>query len=76
MAAMFAVYQRDQGGGGRGQVIDVSLYEPLFRLIEAQVIGFDQLGFDLQLHQVEEVRAADSEEVLLFTLPFSDVRLD
>jgi crotonobetainyl-CoA:carnitine CoA-transferase CaiB-like acyl-CoA transferase len=44
MAAMFAVYQRDQGGGGRGQEIDVSLYEPLFRLIEAQVIGFDQLG--------------------------------
>jgi crotonobetainyl-CoA:carnitine CoA-transferase CaiB-like acyl-CoA transferase len=44
MAAMFAIYQRDQGGGGRGQVIDVSLYEPLFRLIEAQVIGFDQLG--------------------------------
>ena len=44
MAAMFAVYQRDQGGGQRGQVIDVSLYEPLFRLIEAQVIGYDQLG--------------------------------
>ena len=44
MAAMFAVYQRDQGGSGRGQMIDVSLYEPLFRLIEAQVIGFDQLG--------------------------------
>ena len=44
MAAMFAVYQRDQGGGGRGQEIDVSLYEPLFRLVEAQVIGFDQLG--------------------------------
>ena len=44
MAAMFAVYNRDQGGAGVGQEIDVSLYEPLFRLIEAQVIGFDQLG--------------------------------
>lgn len=44
MAAMFAIYQRDQGGGKKGQEIDVSLYEPLFRLIEAQVIGFDQLG--------------------------------
>jgi crotonobetainyl-CoA:carnitine CoA-transferase CaiB-like acyl-CoA transferase len=43
MSAMFAVYQRDHGGG-RGQEIDVSLYEPLFRLVEAQVIGFDQLG--------------------------------
>lgn len=44
MSAMFAIYRRDQGGSGRGQEIDVSLYEPLFRLAEAQVIGFDQLG--------------------------------
>lgn len=44
MSAMFAVYHRDQGGNGRGQEIDVSLYEPLFRLAEAQVIGFDQLA--------------------------------
>ena len=43
MSAMFAIYQRDQGGSGRGQVIDVSLYEPLFRLVESQVIGYDQL---------------------------------
>jgi crotonobetainyl-CoA:carnitine CoA-transferase CaiB-like acyl-CoA transferase len=40
---MFAVYNRDHNGG-RGQEIDVSLYEPLFRLVEAQVIGYDQLG--------------------------------
>jgi succinyl-CoA--D-citramalate CoA-transferase len=43
MSAMFAVYNRDRNGG-RGQQIDVSLYEPLFRLVESQVIGFDQLG--------------------------------
>jgi succinyl-CoA--D-citramalate CoA-transferase len=43
MSAMFAIYNRDHNGG-RGQEIDVSLYEPLFRLVEAQVIGFDQLG--------------------------------
>ena len=43
MSAMFAVYRRDHGNG-QGQVIDVSLYEPLFRLVESQVIGFDQLG--------------------------------
>jgi crotonobetainyl-CoA:carnitine CoA-transferase CaiB-like acyl-CoA transferase len=42
-AAMFAIYKRDRGDG-RGQEIDVSLYEPLFRLVESQVIGFDQLG--------------------------------
>ncbi|MFQ5757053.1 MAG: CaiB/BaiF CoA transferase family protein [Acidiferrobacterales bacterium] len=44
MAAMFAIYERDQGGSGGGQEIDVSLYEPLFRLVESQVIGYDQLG--------------------------------
>ncbi len=44
MSAMFAIYHRDKNGGGKGQVIDVSLYEPLFRLVESQVIGYDQLG--------------------------------
>lgn len=43
MAAMFAIYRRDHGEG-HGQEIDVSLFEPIFRLAEAQVIGFDQLG--------------------------------
>jgi crotonobetainyl-CoA:carnitine CoA-transferase CaiB-like acyl-CoA transferase len=43
MSAMFAIYKRDHGDG-RGEEIDVSLYEPLFRLVESQVIGFDQLG--------------------------------
>ena len=43
MAAMFAIYERDQGGSGMGQVVDVSLYEPLFRLAEAQTIAYDQL---------------------------------
>lgn len=43
MSAMFAIYHRDNHGGA-GQEIDVSLYEPLFRLVESQVIGFDQLG--------------------------------
>lgn len=43
MSAMFAIYNRDHGNS-KGQEIDVSLYEPLFRLVESQVIGFDQLG--------------------------------
>jgi crotonobetainyl-CoA:carnitine CoA-transferase CaiB-like acyl-CoA transferase len=43
MAAMMAIYNRDHNQG-KGQEVDVSLYEPLFRLVEAQVIGFDQLG--------------------------------
>ena len=44
MATMFAIYERDQGGSGKGQEVDVSLYEPLFRLAEAQTIAFDQMG--------------------------------
>ena len=43
-ATMLAVYERDVRGSGRGQALDVSLYESLFRIAEAQVIGFDQLG--------------------------------
>jgi crotonobetainyl-CoA:carnitine CoA-transferase CaiB-like acyl-CoA transferase len=44
MGAMFAVYHRDVRGTGEGQYIDVSLYEPLFRLVESFVIAYDQLG--------------------------------
>jgi succinyl-CoA--D-citramalate CoA-transferase len=39
-----AIYERDVSGSGLGQEVDVSLYEPLFRLAESQVIGYDQLG--------------------------------
>ncbi|MBA2933028.1 CoA transferase [Sphingomonas sp. CGMCC 1.13654] len=42
-AVMFAIYNRDHGNG-RGQMIDISLYEPLFRILEDQVLSFDQLG--------------------------------
>ena len=60
MAAMMALYHRDvhrdvprdaPGGAsegaaspGRGQVIDVSLFEPLFRLCIPHVTMYDQLG--------------------------------
>ena len=43
-AAMMALYERDVVGSGRGQVIDVSLFESLFRLLDSQVVGYDQLG--------------------------------
>lgn len=42
--AMMAIYERDVAGSGRGQVVDVSLYESIFRLQDAQVIAYDQLG--------------------------------
>jgi crotonobetainyl-CoA:carnitine CoA-transferase CaiB-like acyl-CoA transferase len=44
MATLAAVHERDVGGSGKGQVVDVSLFESLFRLVENQVIAFDQLG--------------------------------
>ena len=42
-SAMFAVYNLDHGTG-EGQVIDIGLHEPTFRIIEDQVIAYDQLG--------------------------------
>lgn len=43
-AVMFAIYERDVQGSGKGQYIDLSLYEPLFSLLGAQASTFDQLG--------------------------------
>ena len=43
-SAMMALYNRDALGGGRGQVIDVSLFEPLFRLCIPHVTMHQQLG--------------------------------
>jgi len=43
-AAMFAIYERDVRGSGRGQYIDLAIYEPIFALLGPQPIIFDQLG--------------------------------
>jgi formyl-CoA transferase len=49
--AMFALFERDLGAGGagesgsgEGQVVDVSLFEPLSRLFVGDVEGYDRLG--------------------------------
>jgi crotonobetainyl-CoA:carnitine CoA-transferase CaiB-like acyl-CoA transferase len=42
-AVMIALYHRDVHGG-EGQLIDVSLIEPLARLIESSTLAYDQLG--------------------------------
>lgn len=39
VAAMFALYRRNQGGAGSGQEIDVSLYEPLACRMLAETAG-------------------------------------
>lgn len=44
IASMFTLYHRDVSGGG-GQVVDLSLYEPLFWLLGPQSLVYDQLGY-------------------------------
>lgn len=43
-AIMFAIYERDVQGSGKGQYIDLALYEPLFSCLGAQVPTYDQTG--------------------------------
>lgn len=43
-AIMFAIYERDVQGSGKGQYIDLALYEPLFSCLGAQVPTYDQVG--------------------------------
>jgi crotonobetainyl-CoA:carnitine CoA-transferase CaiB-like acyl-CoA transferase len=43
-AVMFALWWREHGGAGKGQVIDLSIYEPLFWILGPQALIYDQLG--------------------------------
>ena len=48
MAGMMALYHRDAPGdpNAQGQVVDVSLFEPLFRLCIPHITMFDMLGIN------------------------------
>ncbi len=48
MAGMMALYHRDASGNmdAKGQVVDVSLFEPLFRLCIPHITMFDLLGIN------------------------------
>jgi formyl-CoA transferase len=43
-AVAMVLYHRDAQGDGRGQVIDLALYEPLLRASEASAVVFDRFG--------------------------------
>ncbi|MDA0256649.1 MAG: CoA transferase [Chloroflexi bacterium] len=43
-ALLIALYWRDAQGGGRGQVIDLALIEPILTVLGAQPIIYQQLG--------------------------------
>lgn len=42
--ALAAVYERDQGGSGLGQVVDVALYESVLNMMESLLPECDRLG--------------------------------
>lgn len=44
-ATLAAVYERDVAGSGRGQVVDVALYESVFNMMESLLPEYDRLGF-------------------------------
>lgn len=54
LAVMMALYWRDKRGG-RGQTVDLAMYEAVFRLLEWDAIAYDQLGV------VHERRGAEVE---------------
>jgi crotonobetainyl-CoA:carnitine CoA-transferase CaiB-like acyl-CoA transferase len=43
-ATMIALYARDTGESRKGQVIDLSIFEPLFWIMGPQALVYDQLG--------------------------------
>ncbi|MCR9160559.1 MAG: CaiB/BaiF CoA transferase family protein [Nannocystaceae bacterium] len=43
-ATLAAVYERDVGGSGKGQVIDVALYESMFNMMESLLPEYDRKG--------------------------------
>jgi crotonobetainyl-CoA:carnitine CoA-transferase CaiB-like acyl-CoA transferase len=44
LAIVMALYERDAKGSGRGQWVDLALYESIFRLLEHTVASYDRLG--------------------------------
>jgi formyl-CoA transferase len=44
LSIMIAYHERNNNETKEGQWIDISLYEPLMRLLEPQILAYDQLG--------------------------------
>lgn len=45
LSIMIALHERAANGKKEGQCIDISLYEPLMRLLEPHISAYDQLGY-------------------------------
>jgi formyl-CoA transferase len=50
LAILIALHERDRGGSGEGQWIDLTLYESIFRLMEHTVAAYDRLGIVRERH--------------------------
>ncbi|MCM3080753.1 CaiB/BaiF CoA transferase family protein [Brevibacillus invocatus] len=44
LSLMIALHERTNNPERKGQCIDISLYEPLMRLLEPHIVAYDQLG--------------------------------
>ncbi len=44
LSVMIAVHERSHNPEKRGQYIDMALYEPLMRMLDAELMAYDQLG--------------------------------
>ena len=44
MGTLLAIYQRDAGGSGRGQLVDAAIYESVFNMMESLLPEYDRLG--------------------------------
>jgi formyl-CoA transferase len=81
-ATMFALYERDAKGSGRGQVVDLSIYELLFSLLGCQSTLYDQLGIvqnrlgnrSLNKAPRNAYKTSDNRWVALFTVAPSIVK--
>ncbi len=76
-AVAMALYHRDAQGDGRGQVIDLALYEPLLRASEATAVLYDRYGIVRERTGNRHAAAVpsgqyetvDGELVVLFAAP-------
>ncbi|MEM4412686.1 MAG: CaiB/BaiF CoA-transferase family protein [Candidatus Caldarchaeum sp.] len=45
LGALMAIYYRDVVGSGRGQMVDVAIYEAVFNMMESLLPEYDKLGY-------------------------------
>jgi crotonobetainyl-CoA:carnitine CoA-transferase CaiB-like acyl-CoA transferase len=76
-AIAMVLYHRDAKGDGRGQVIDLALYEPMLRASEAAAVVYDRFGVVRERSGNRHAAAvpsglyesSDGEYVVLFAAP-------